>query len=498
VDPVETRWLQRDGGALAYQVLGQGPPDVVHLWEINQHPDLSWTDPHLHALFEREAASMRSVHVQRRGFGLSDPVGITPTIEQQADDVLAVMDAEGFDRATLLGIFSTCGVAALVAARAPERVHGLVFLNPIAQGPLSTEEPVGWEAAELERFVSGWRDVFDTWGSGGSGPMWQRAWDTSYHRRMFALLERCSASPLAAQAYMEWALHIDLREVFRNVRVPTRVVYEPGGAHPEAAVRFVAELIQGATFSVLPPLPHGSSIGEGMLPVLQHVEQVAGGSGALADPARVLGTVLFTDVVASTELLARIGDAAYGELRASHERQVRLLVEAEGGRVASVSGDGTMSLFDGPVRAVRAAQAICASLGTLGLPVRAGIHTGELERRYLDVTGLTVHIAARVMAEAGPGQVLVSRTTRDLCAGSGEQFAPARMQVLRGVPGQWELFASTGMADGPAELPIEATAPEATTLDRAVVTMTRRAPSAVRAAMRLGNAVQRFRAARQL
>jgi class 3 adenylate cyclase/pimeloyl-ACP methyl ester carboxylesterase len=498
VDPVETRWLQRDGSALAYQVLGQGPPDVVHLWEINQHPDLSWTDPHLHALFEREAASMRSVHVQRRGFGLSDPVAMTPTLEQQADDVLAVMDAEGFQRATLLGIFSTCGVAALVAARAPERVHGLVFLNPIAQGPLSTGAPVGWRPDELERFVSGWREVFDSWGSGASGPMWQRAWDTGYHRRMFALLERCSASPLAAQAYMEWALHIDLREVFRNVRVPTCVVYEPGGAHPEAAVRYVAELIDGAQFSTLSPLAHGSSIGEGMLPVLQHVEQVAGGSGTLADPGRVLGTVLFTDVVASTELLARIGDTAYAELRASHERQVWLQVEAEGGRVVSVSGDGTMSLFDGPVRAVRAARAICESVTALGLPVRAGIHTGELERKQLDVTGLTVHIAARVMAEAGQGQVLVSRTTRELCAGSGEEFAPEGARVLRGVPGQWELFTSTGINDDLTEMPVEDATPEPTAVDRAVVTMTRRAPAAVRAAMRVGNALQRRRAARQV
>jgi class 3 adenylate cyclase/pimeloyl-ACP methyl ester carboxylesterase len=491
MDPVPTHYIDRDGAAMAYQVVGDGPVDVVNFMELVFHNDLCWTDPDFHHVFERGATYSRTVYFQRRGFGLSDRITYSPTIEQQADDVLAIMDAVGMDQATLTGTLGTCGPIALVAARAPERVHGLVLFNPIAQGASSTDDPQGWTEAESARYVKGYRHAFANWGSGAIIDMWDPVQATAYNRRLMGLLERSSATPAAAQAYLEWIMQLDIQDVLRSVQVPTRVLRVPTNTVPEAATRYVADLIPGATFHVLPATMPGSSMGQAYLPAADHVEEVATGTIRPAESDRFLGTVLFTDVVSSTELLARVGDARYRDLRSSHERLVRLAVETTGGELLNVSGDGTLSVFNGPSKAVRCAEKICRDATAAGIEVRCGVHTGELERDVLNVTGLSVHIGARVGAAARPGEVLVSRTVHDLVAGSGLTFASRGEHDLKGIPGSWELFAVTHAGEQAGTLPSEKSMQ--TSMDRMALQSARRAPALSRAALRMANAFERRR-----
>ena len=233
MDPAPTRYVDREGGAaLAYQVVGEGPVDVVTFYDLGQHLDLLWTDPDTHHLFERGARYSRSVYFQRRGLGLSDPITYTPTVEQQADDVLAVMDAVGMRRATLVGVIGSCGPLALVAAKAPERVLGLVLINPLAEG-VANGNLHGWTDSELREFVDGYKYAFENWGSGETIGMWDPAQSTPHNRRLMGLLERCSAPPATAMAYYEWFVRTDITDVLRSARAPARVLRVPTYSAPE-------------------------------------------------------------------------------------------------------------------------------------------------------------------------------------------------------------------------------------------------------------------------
>jgi class 3 adenylate cyclase len=493
MDPVPTQYIDRDGAALAYQVVGDGPVDMVCFWEINMHLDLCWTDPDIHHLYERGAAYSRTAFLQHRGFALSDRISYVPTLEQQASDVIAVMDAAGMRRATLVGVMTTCGPMALVAASAPERVNALVLINPLIRGLGSDAgPPEGWTESEWSETVDGFSHAFEHWGSGGLIGMWDSMLATPYNRRLAGLLERSAATPAVARSYFEWALQQDFEDVFGSVQVPTRVLSLSTSPFPESANRHVANLIPNATFHELPPTPPGSSIGQSWIPITDHMEEAATGTPHSVHADRFLGTVLFTDVVSSTELLQRVGDAAYRQMRSDHERMVRLAVETGGGRLKTVTGDGTLSVFEGPSAAVRAAETICREAGDAGMSVRAGIHTGELERDATNVTGLTVHIGARVGAVAEPGQVLVSRTVRDLVAGSGLTFDSRGEHQLKGVSGTWELFAVTHAGEQPPGLPREDSMQ--TSLDKLALQAARRTPALTRAVLRLGNAIERRRA----
>jgi class 3 adenylate cyclase/pimeloyl-ACP methyl ester carboxylesterase len=492
MDPVPTQYIDRDGAAMAYQVIGEGPHDVVNYYEAFQHLDLQMTDPDINHNVERMAAYSRTVYFQRRGFGLSDQVPYAPTIEQQADDIVAIMDAVGMRRATLAGWVGTCGPLALVAARTPDRVKALAFVEPVAQGPESSDDLHGWTDDEARQAVEGFRHVVTNWGSGALVDMLGPALNTAFNRRLMATLERSSATPAAIQSYFDWMLQLDLRDVLRSVQAPCRVLCLPGVALPEAAVRYVAELIPNGTFQVMPPAPPGTSLGRLALPLIEPLAEVVTGAAPSTDDDRFLGTVLFTDVVSSTELLERVGDATYAQMRADHERMVRLDVESAGGRLMTVTGDGTFSVFDSPTKAVRCAEAICRDAEDAGIRVRAGIHTGELEHTAMNVTGLTVHIGARVGAAAEPGQVLVSRTVHDLVAGSGLTFTSRGQHELKGVSGAWELFAVTHAGEQLEDLPQEESMQ--TSMDKMVLQTARRAPRFARAAVRLGNAIERRRA----
>lgn len=492
MDPVATRYIDRDGAALAYQVVGDGPHDVVGVYEAFQHLDLQMTDPDINHNIERIAVYTRTAYSQRRGFGLSDQVSYVPTIEQQADDVLAIMDEVGMRRATLVGWVGSCGAMALVAARSPHRVNALVLIHPVAQGPASGGNLNGWTEDTAREAVEGFEHVVANWGSGGLVDMLGPALNTAFNRRLMATLERSSATPSAIRSYFDWLIQQDIEDVLRAVQAPTRVLCIPDIAIPETAVRRVADLIPDCTFHRLPPAPPGTSIGQLALPLTDHLEEVVTGTSHPTDVDRFLGTVLFTDVVSSTEVLERVGDANYRQMRADHERMVRLAVETAGGHLMTVTGDGTLSVFDSPTKAVRCAETICRDAEEAGITVRAGIHTGELEHTAMNVTGLTVHIGARVGAAADPGQVLVSRTVHDLVAGSGLTFASRGEHALKGVSGVWELFAVTHAGKQPEDLPHEESMQ--TSGDKLALQTARRAPWLARAFVRLGNALERRRA----
>ena len=314
---------------------------------------------------------------------------------------------------------------ALVAATEPDRVRNLVLLHPFAAG-VETETVFerGWPPEVVPGLLAAWHRAFDEWGSGDSLENWDAGQATGYNKRLFGMMERCSAPRTAAVAYRDWILKLDFAEIFKSVSVPTRVLGIPLSGMPESVPRYVAEIIPGAEYFSLPPTQLGMSMGEAWVPGFDHVIEVVTGKSRGARLNRFLGTVLFTDVVGSTEVLARVGDAGYREMRAAHERQVRLLVEESGGRVINVVGDGTLSVFDGPSLAIECAQLICTQAHDLGLRVRSGIHTGELEHTGHDVTGLAVHLGARIAAMAAADEVLVSRTVRDLSLGS--ELASAR------------------------------------------------------------------------
>jgi class 3 adenylate cyclase/pimeloyl-ACP methyl ester carboxylesterase len=492
MDPAPTHYVDRDGAALAYQVIGDGPADIVAAFELGMHLDLCWTDPDIHRNYERLAGFSRFACFQPRGFGLSETISYTPTIEQQADDILAVMDAVGMRRATLMGVISTCGAMALAAARAPERVHSLVFYIPLAYGWAAREDTHGWTAAAVDAYLADVQHAIQHWGSGETIGLWEHAWTTNLNRRLSAMLERSSGTPAAAHAYMEAVLDRDVRDVFKSVQAPTRVLWPEALSFPAAYGRYMASLVPGATFQLLPESPPGSSIGQGFVPVWDHLEEVATGAAHSSDADRFLGTVVFTDVVGSTELLADVGDEKYQDLRADHERVVRLRVEAADGQLMSVMGDGTMSVFESPSKAVRCAESILAASADGGLRIRAGVHTGELQRDGMNVTGMTVHIGARVGAVAGSGEVWVSRTVHDLLVGSGLTFASRGEHELKGVPGAWELFALSQAGQQAETVPIEESMQ--TPADKMAVQVARRAPALSRSAVRVANAIQRRRA----
>ncbi|MFC0454759.1 adenylate/guanylate cyclase domain-containing protein [Rhodococcus jostii] len=490
MDPPAVRYVQRDGHALAYQVVGAGERDVVWLFEINMHLDLMWTDPQIHYLMERGSTFARTVYFQQRGLGLSDPVEHLPTLEDQADDIVAVMDEIGMREALLVGVASASGPVALVAARSPERVTGVVLIQPFAERLVGGDhDPVGWSAAERDTFVDGWRAATRNWGSGSTVPLWDPQEDSAFNRRLMAMLERNSATPAVAQAHLEWIFRLDYSDMLPSIQCPARALLVAGSPVPVAASQYVADRIPRGSFHLLPQSPPGASLGEAWKPIIDHVEQLATGGHPATDAGRYLASVLFTDVVGSTEVLARIGDGAYRDLRAAHEWQVRDEVEKAGGRLLNVAGDGTFSIFDGPASAVRCARAVVDGAGELGLEVRAGVHTGQVERNGPDVSGMTVHIGARIGATARAREVLVSKTVRDLVVGSGLRFADAGEHDLKGVPDRWPLYSLTDADHAPRTVP--RLAPKLGMIDQAILRTAKRAPQALRALVGAANARQR-------
>jgi class 3 adenylate cyclase len=439
--PPEVRYAVRDGKSLAFQRFGSGDRRLVWI-PILGNLDLMWADAAICETLVRAAEQAQCVMYDQLGTGLSDPVDHVPTIEERAADLGAVMDTVGWASATIGATYDGCLGAAMFAAQHPERVEGLVLCIPFAQGWLSApvEDLVGWEDADrVAAYERIWEKIFEGWGRGGSLDALP-GFATARNRRAFGILERAFASPAMVRTWHTIASAADVRDVLRSVQARSLVLRFHGNMLPEAASRYVAELLPYGRYEELPAT---QDMGEFFASVLRSVEQFMFGAPREASADRALMTVMFTDIVGSTEQAARVGDARWRELLLAHERMLRREVDGAGGRLVKLTGDGSLSTFAGPARAIRCAERIRAAAGELDLRIRAGLHTGECEVIGDDIAGMAVHIAARVSAHATDGQVLVSRTVRDLVTGSGIALQPRGEHELKGVPGSWEVFAVT-------------------------------------------------------
>jgi class 3 adenylate cyclase len=463
----------------------------VLLLEIGVHLDLMWTDPHWLEASARLAERCRVLSFQQMGLGLSDTIERVPTLEEQVSDVTAVMDAEGVSSATLFGVFTTAMPVVLFAAQAPERVDALVLFSPLAQGPRNEgfDGSAGLSMEDAEAILAAYDDVFELWGQGRAFAAWNRV-IAPRNRHIAAMLERSSGTPAVAAAVYEAAFTGDVRDVLPLVQAPTLVLRHPEFIVPASVARLVAELIPRATFRELPPSHPAMSVGESVAPVFDHVLEVATGHARNAHDDRQLASILFTDVAGSTELIVEHGDAHWRELLEHHESQIRGHVEDSGGRLVKMIGDGSMSIFPGPAAAIRAAQSICTDAPTLGIEVRAGVHAGECDRRPGgDISGLAVHIAARVGSAAAPGEVWVSRTVRDLVGGSGLELTRRGVHELKGVTERWELFSLAGENHAAAAISQEPSPMRSG--DRLAVAVARHSPGVLRALNRLDNTRRR-------
>ena len=485
IEPPEIRYVQCGGRDLAYQVAGSGPAEIVNVLEITVHLDLLWTDPAWAQQFERFGSVWRMAIFQLRGVGLSDPSERRPTAEEQASDILAVMDAAGMRRAIIFASFSTVAGAVVLAASHPERVRALLLLEPLLSGPMAADPDLtGWEPGEAQAYAERWLEIADRWGTGAGVDGWDPAIASPRTRRQVGLLERTSASRPVGRAYMDAALSTDVSRVAPLVSVPTHVLHMPTNRLPEAVARHAADLFSGGELHIVRPSQPGMSWGESFVVFFEYVTELL--SGQPQSPSdRLLATVMFEDVVGSTSLVSEIGDDSWRELRVRRDRLVADAVDTHGGQVIKTAGDGSMCSFAGPAAAVRCAERLHEDSSQLDLRLRVGIHTGECERIGNDLAGLAVHIAARIGAAASPGETLVSRTVTDLVAGSELRFESRGMHELKGVPGRWELLAAVGdnrVKDHPMQPPAPRLA------DRAVLAASRRAPRIVSALYRLDRA----------
>ncbi len=489
--PPTTRYARRGGLSIAYQQYGQGPKNVVVVVDQPSHLDLIWLEPDTAGIARRLGSFARVLAFDRPGLGLSDPVAEVPTVEDQAADLRAVLDDAAVRRATVFcTTMSACGVA-LFAAQAPERIDGLMLWGPWSQGPLAAPEDqlVGWDGGAAVSLTA-WRDVIEHWGSGRSLGFYFPGLAQGRLLRAWAMLERASAGPAMARAISEANLATDTRRVLPSITAPTIVLHHADAPVPLGVAQHVVELIPNARLVRLPPSTEATGLASLLAPALDHLEElVTHAHHRAGDRDRVLATLLFTDVVGSTALAAEIGDADWKELLAEHQQLVRDHVETAGGRLIDVVGDGSLSAFDGPARAIRCAQGICEAAPTLGVTVRAGLHTGECERVGDTLAGLAVHIGARVGAAAGAGEVWVSRTVRDLVAGSGLDLLARGMHQLKGVPGTWELFSLADGATKAQSVPQGGVRLKAT--DRIALAAARHVPGLIIAANRLGDRSRR-------
>jgi class 3 adenylate cyclase/pimeloyl-ACP methyl ester carboxylesterase len=435
----ETRYARSGDLHIAYQVIGEGPFDAVVVPGWVSHIELAWELPQFRRFFERLASFSRLIVLDKRGTGASDRVAGVPTLEERMDDVRAVMDAAGSEQAAVLGWFEASPMCALFAATFPERTRALVLGAPMARWTSDEDFPFGPDPEMLKVVAD---SVEDGWGQATTLALFSptAAADPEFFE-WWKRYERMSASPGAAARLLRLNSEIDARDVLPSVRVPTLVVQRQNDPTISMeGARWVAEHIPGAQFVVVPghdALPYAGDFG----PLVDEIQEFL--TGVRAGPAtdRVLATVLFTDIVDSTTRASELGDSAWRDLLDRHDTTVRRQLDRYRGTEIKSVGDGFLATFDGPARAIQCAVAVRDNLQPLGLDVRAGLHTGEVERRGEDVGGIAVHIGARVAALAGPGEVLTSSTVKDLVVGSGIGFDARGSHTLKGVPDEWRLFA---------------------------------------------------------
>jgi class 3 adenylate cyclase len=425
---------------IAYQVVGDGPLDLVCVMGAMTNLNVLWDDPDYRRFFQRLASFSRLILFDKRGMGLSDRVRIG-TLEERMDDVRAILDALGSDSAALLGVSEGGPMSMLFAATYPERTRAIVLCGAEVKEETTDDWPWGETTREdFERSMD-IDFVVARWGTGDWIDYFapSRAGDPRL-RQLAARVQVESASPHDAVAFMRMAFEIDVRHVAPAVKTPTLILHRVGDqvCHVENA-RWLSRHIEGARYVELPGNDHLPWIdGDD---ILDEIQEFLTGVREPAEPDRVLATVLFTDVVGSTEKARELGDRRWRDLLERHNEIVRRDLERFRGREVDTAGDGFFATFDGPARAIRCARSIVADVQSVGLEVRAGLHTGECELAGDQVRGIAVHTGARVASLAGAGEVLVSSTVHDLVAGSGIEFAERGVQSLKGIPGEWRLYA---------------------------------------------------------
>ena len=427
---------------LACRTIGEGPPDLVLVQGALTNLDALWDMPEYRGYCERLAAFSRLIIFDKRGMGLSDRVR-AGTLEERMDDVRAIMDDLGCESAILAGISEGGPMSMLFAATYPERTQALVLCGAEVKEEKTADWP--WGESTREEFEQNLtiENVVSRWGQGlvADYVAPSRKGDRRL-RELFGRLQVQSASPHDAVAFMRMAFEIDVRHVAPSIAAPTLIVHRTGDQVCDVGnARWLAENIRGAKYVELPGVDHIPWIdGDD---ILEEIREFLTGVREPAEPDRVLATVLFTDIVGSTERARELGDRRWRSLLERHHEVVRAELARFRGREVDTAGDGFFATFDGPARAIRSARAATESVRGLGLEIRAGLHTGEVELAGDSVSGIAVHTGARVAARAGASEVLVSQTVKDLVAGSGIEFEDRGSHELKGVPGEWRLYAVT-------------------------------------------------------
>jgi class 3 adenylate cyclase/pimeloyl-ACP methyl ester carboxylesterase len=442
IDPVipSTRYAQSGDVSVAYQTMGNGPIDLILVSGALAHIEFLHEIPGYTDFLRRLTAFSRVVTFDKRGQGLSDRVPGIPSLEERMDDVAGVMNSIGSKRAALIGVSEGAPMSALFAATYPERTSHLVLWSGFARFTNKHNYTLMFPEETLLRLVK-------YWGTGAfiKGLMPSRAKDPALVSQ-FAKLERLTASPGAYRAKLQQDALIDVRAILPNVHVPTLVLHcSKDVLVPVKNGRYLASQIPGAKYIEYAEGAHGFLEGD-VLKQCGDIEEFITGKreSGLPNLERILATVLFTDIVDSTNRAVQMGDHAWRRLLDEHDRTARQMVEKYRGTLVKTTGDGILATFDGPGRAIRCALDFEAAAMHFGLMLRAGLHTGEIEIRDSDIGGIAVHAAARVMALSSPGEVLVSRVVTDLVAGAGLKFLERGSHELKGLPGRWDLFAASG------------------------------------------------------
>lgn len=438
VIPPEPKYTTVAGSQVAYQVIGDGPIDVVYVPGLVSNLDRNWEWPAFARMLERMASYSRLIMFDRRGSGLSDPIALEtlPTWEHWAEDLTAVLDAAGSKRTAVFGAIDGCFWAMLFAATQPERTQALIMTNPWAHATAGDEYP-GLTPAEMDAAVTTWASIWGTKAAASLVNLPEA--DDEDMARFFARYWRSVMTPRAAAVQMRFMMTYDLRHFLPSIRVPTLIFRQKDWPLvPAELSRYVGDQIPGARYVEVPG-SSGYVLGDDAEDILEDFLADVRHAG---EPDRVLATVMFTDIVGSTERASTVGDRRWKEILAEHDRLGRAQVERFGGKFISTTGDGLLATFAGPSRAIRCAHSLGRALRGEEIQIRAGLHTGEIELRDGDdIGGIAVHIASRVMGEAGPGEVVCSRTVKDLVAGSEFSFDDRGVCTLKGVPDQWQLYA---------------------------------------------------------
>jgi class 3 adenylate cyclase/alpha-beta hydrolase superfamily lysophospholipase len=436
----ETKFTQNGEISIAYQVVGNGPFDLVIVPGFVSHLEQAWEDPSYSRFLMHLASFSRLILFDKRGTGLSDRIGGIPTLEERMDDVRAVMDSVDSQQAAFFGISEGGPMSVLFAATYPERATALVLYGSIAKGSRAPDYPWGGDLEDdgTKAWLEGWRTK---WGGVYEIETWAPSMaDDEVFRQWWAKYLRLSASPSAVIKVFEMNMGIDIRDILPSIQIPTIVLHRTGDQAVEIEQgQYLAKNIPGAKFLELSGEDHLWWVGDSES-IVNEIQEFLTGEQPPMEIDRVLATVLFTDIVDSTKRTAEMGDSRWKDVLDTHNAVMVKEINRFRGRTIRSTGDGYLAVFDGPGRAIRCGTAVRNELGQHGIEIRTGLHTGEIDLMGDDVGGIAVNIAARVLAEAADNEVWVSRTVKDLVVGSGFTFEERGTHNLKGVPGEWSLY----------------------------------------------------------